>query len=169
MSTDEREQEYLAFVAARAEALRRSAYLLTGSWDSAADLVQGAVLAGYLRRSRLSGPEVFESYVRKVLLSHFLSARRRRWSAERPHAVLPEPPALPDLAAVHADGDAVRRALRGLSPRQRAVVALTYYDDLPQAEIAVMLGCSRASVATHLSRGLAALRDALAPLPEESR
>ncbi len=166
---DEREQQYLAFVAARADGLRRSAFLLTGSWHGADDLVQGALFAGYLRRARLAGPEVFEAYVRKVLLSHFLSARRRRWRGEQPYGVLPEPVAVPDHAAAHAEGAAVREALAGLSPRQRAVVALTYYDDLPQAEVAALLGCSRASVATHLSRGLAALRTALEPLPEESR
>lgn len=168
MGADEREQDYLAFVATRSLALRRTAYLLTGDWHTAADLVQSAVLAGYQRRSRLRDPAAFEPYVRRILVTHFLSWRRRRSWSERPAAHLPEPLAQADPAEAYADADPVRTALQQLSPRQRAVLTLRFYNDLPQAQIADILGCSRASVATHTTRGLDALRTLL-DVQEERR
>ena len=52
--------------------------------------------------------------------------------------------------------------LRRLSRRQREVVAMRYLADLPEAEVAAALGCSVGTVKQHASRGLAALRAALA-------
>jgi RNA polymerase sigma factor (sigma-70 family) len=56
----------------------------------------------------------------------------------------------------------LQRALRALSKRQREVVVLRYLADLPEADVARALGCSVGSVKTHGSRGLAALRAAMA-------
>jgi DNA-directed RNA polymerase specialized sigma24 family protein len=53
--------------------------------------------------------------------------------------------------------------LRGLSRRQREVVALRYLADLPETDVARALGCSVGTVKQHASRGLAALRAALGP------
>ena len=49
-------------------------------------------------------------------------------------------------------------ALRRLPRRQREVVTLRYLADVPEAEVARLLGISAGSVKTHASRGLAALR-----------
>jgi DNA-directed RNA polymerase specialized sigma24 family protein len=55
----------------------------------------------------------------------------------------------------------VRQALAGLSRRQRAVLVLRYCEDLPEAEVAELLGCSVGTVKTHAHRGMAALRERL--------
>jgi RNA polymerase sigma factor (sigma-70 family) len=60
-----------------------------------------------------------------------------------------------------ADDVAVRQALCKLSKRQREVVALRYFMDLSEREIAQILGCSTGSVKQHASRGLSAMRRAL--------
>jgi len=63
----------------------------------------------------------------------------------------------------------VLEALRRLPRRQREVLALRYYLDLSEAEIAEMLGISRGAVKSHASRGVAALRTDLAPTLQEDR
>ena len=60
-------------------------------------------------------------------------------------------------------------ALSGASRRQREVIALRYYLDLSEAEIAETLGISRGAVKSHASRGAAALRGLLADQLEETR
>lgn len=56
----------------------------------------------------------------------------------------------------------LQHALVALPHRQREVVLLRYAADLPEAEVATLLGCSVGTVKTHAHRGLAALRLALA-------
>ena len=60
-------------------------------------------------------------------------------------------------AAAHDLSDSVWRGLQQLPGRQRQVLALRYYLDQSEAEIAETLGISRGSVKTHASRGLATL------------
>jgi RNA polymerase sigma factor (sigma-70 family) len=57
---------------------------------------------------------------------------------------------------------ALRQAVAALPKRQREVVALRYFLDLSEREIATTLGCSTGSVKQHASRGLATLRRQLA-------
>jgi RNA polymerase sigma factor (sigma-70 family) len=78
--------------------------------------------------------------------------RRRRYDAGTP---------APVAEAQTADDVAVRQALCTLSKRQREVVALRYFMDLSEQEIAQILGCSTGSVKQHASRGLLAMRRAL--------
>ena len=65
-----------------------------------------------------------------------------------------------DLAA----RDHMWRLLATLPPRQRAVLVLRYYDDLPDAQIAEVLGCSAVSVRVAAHRAMGTLRGALAPV-----
>ena len=81
-------------------------------------------------------------------------SRQRRWIRDV-HAVLPP------FTTPAAEHDDVRRAVEGLSVRQRAVVYLAYWRDLPEPQIAVLLGLSTSSVRRHLERATAHLRKAL--------
>jgi RNA polymerase sigma factor (sigma-70 family) len=56
------------------------------------------------------------------------------------------------------DRDEAWRLLATLPPRQRAVLVLRYYEDLPDAAIASALGCAESAVRAYASRGLATLR-----------
>jgi RNA polymerase sigma-70 factor (sigma-E family) len=144
------------FVAARRPALLRTAYLLTGSQADADDLVQTTLLRVVPRWARISAHP--EPYVRQVLVRESVTRwRGRRWR-ERSTARLPERAA----AAPDSDRMALRAALAVLSPRQRAVLVLRYYDDLTEAATAEALGISVGTVKSHAREGLARLRE-LAP------
>ena len=60
-------------------------------------------------------------------------------------------------------------ALARLTPRQRAVLVLRYFNDLTEAQTAEVLGCSPGTVKSNASRGLARLREVLAPIPNPTR
>jgi DNA-directed RNA polymerase specialized sigma24 family protein len=90
------EREFRDFVAAGSASLQRTAYLLTGDWAAAEDLVQTALMKTYLVWSRRGGIESVERYARKVMVNTATSWRRRKWRGERPAAEMPERP--------HADG-----------------------------------------------------------------
>ncbi len=61
------------------------------------------------------------------------------------------------------DWDRLRRALAQLPPRQRTVLVLRYYEDLPDARIAQLMGCAPGTVRSQAARGLVALRPLLEP------
>ena len=79
------------FVAARSAALTRSAWLLTGDEMAAQDLVQVALVKTWARWARLARQDAPEAYVRRVMLSTFLTWNRRRWRGEFPVAAVPRP------------------------------------------------------------------------------
>lgn len=145
------------FVASRSPRLLRSAWLLTGNWHSAEDLVQSALAKAWPRWSTIGDPE---AYVRRTMLTTYLSWRRRRAWGEVPVAEFH------DGAGGGVDGPPpelrleVLRALAGLSHQQRAVVVLRYFDDLTESQTAELLGCSLGTVKSHASRALAHLRSA---------
>jgi RNA polymerase sigma-70 factor (sigma-E family) len=129
--------DFAEFVSARSAALLRTAWLLTGDERLAEDLLQTALAASWRRWRRVSAGANPEAYVRKVLLTTFLSWRRRRWRGELPFGTLPEPGGGGDHASGVGDRDAVRRALARLSPQQRAVVVLRYAQDCSVAATAL--------------------------------
>ena len=157
------------FVRARWTATARLAYALTLDHGKAEDLTQDAFAKLWFRwhRVRDGSPE---AYLRRVLLTTYLSGRRRRWSGERPTDAPPET-LLADGTDRVDDREWLRSTLAELSPRQRAVVFLRYAEDLPEREVAELLGCSPGSVKQHASRGLAALRRVVPsePLTETTR
>lgn len=71
---------------------------------------------------------------------------------------MPDGPAAGDVAAEVAVRMAVRSALGSLSDRQRAVLVLRVYEDLPEAQVAAVLNCSVGTVKSAMSRALAKLR-----------
>ena len=146
------------FIASRSAALVRSAWLLTGDESTAQDLVQTALARTWVRWSRVVEHDNPEAYVRKVMLSVFLTWHRRRWHGEVATAAPPDRGSPYDEFARADLRESLLVALRGLPRRQRAVVVLRYFDDLTEAQTADVLGCSVGTVKSHSARAMAALR-----------
>lgn len=160
--------EFPLFVAARWTRLLRTAYLLVQDWPAAEDLTQAALVKAWLAWPRLDGDP--EAYVRKIIVTTHVSWWRRR--RRRGEVMTGQPPERPgaarDTDAVD-ERDAVWRALGRLPAGQRAVVVLRFFEDLTEAQVASVLGCSVGTVKSQTSRALAKLRidDTLMPAPTE--
>lgn len=145
------------FVDLRYGDLLRIAYLLTGSAHDAEDLVQSALLKVMRRWSKVDEPF---AYLRRTMANQHISIWHRVRSRELVGAEPPERGG-DDTADRVVRRQAMVAALRGLPPRTRVVVVLRYLDDLPEAEVATLLGWPVGTVKSHASRGLARLRTAL--------
>jgi RNA polymerase sigma-70 factor (sigma-E family) len=146
--------DFEAFVVARRDALLRTAYLLTGNHHDAEDLVQSALVKVVPMWARIQDRP--EPYVRKVLVRESVSRwRGRRWR-EVTTDVVPE--ATRHDTADREDRISLLEDLRRLSPRQRAVLVLRYFDDLTEADTAAALGISVGTVKSHTRDALARLR-----------
>ena len=159
--TDGVDERFAAFVREHGERHLRAAVLLTGDWHAAEDLVQASLAKLYRAWPRLDTSTDPGAYLRQVMMNTHRSWWRARWRREKPAAELPDSPYGEDHAERHALGASVRQALARLPRQQRAVLVLRYFEDLPEAEVARLLGCSAGSVKTHARRGLRALREQL--------
>ena len=144
------------FIDRNSRLLLRSAWLLTGNWASAEDLVQTSLMQSWLHWDAIKA-DAPDFYVRRVLMNAFLSGQRRRWTREQPMAELPDRAGVDELTSSELR-HVIWRALSGLPARQRAVVVLRYFNDLSEAETAHVLGCSVGTVKSQTSRALARLR-----------
>lgn len=166
--------------------LCRLAWLILGDRDQAEEVVQEAFLRTFTRWRSLRQPDRAPWYLRAAVVNLSRSRLRRRSTEARGNqavAVLHAERWLDDLGigpavggarpgtagratrpgTAAADGDraaehlAVVEAVRALPPRQRAAVVLRYYEDLPEAEIAALLGCSTGTVKSQLAKARASL------------
>jgi RNA polymerase sigma-70 factor (sigma-E family) len=151
---------YEQFADSRLAGLLRYAVMLTGDPYTAEDLVQDTMVRVQLNWRRVSVSDSPDGYVRRVLTNRFFDLRRGSWWKRV--LLRPEPDlsaAAPrDHASDSAERDRVWSMLAALPPRQRAVLVLRYYEDLPDAEIADVLGCAVGTVRSSISRALATLR-----------
>jgi RNA polymerase sigma-70 factor (sigma-E family) len=157
----ELDERFAAFVRSRGDHHVRMAALLTGDWQAAEDLVQASLVKLYRAWPRLDTSEPPDAYLRRIIVNTRRSWWRARWRREMPVEALPDVASLDDVADRHAVGALVRQALARLPRQQRAVLVLRYCEDLPEAEVALLLGCSVGSVKTHAHRGLRTLRELL--------
>jgi RNA polymerase sigma-70 factor (sigma-E family) len=140
-----------------APAAIRLAFVLTGSREAAEDLAHDAFVRLAGRFAHVRRAESFGAYLRKTVVNLHLS-RLRRLRLERAHidrlrsggehaVTMPDVPERLD----------VWQALQSLPPRQRAALALRYYEDLSEHETADVLGCSVPAAKSLVSRGLRTL------------
>ena len=156
----DREVELREFVSARGPALSRAAYLLTGNHQAAEDLVQDTYVV-LVRRWQKTGAIDPEAYVRRILYSRFVDSWRRRRLAELPTAAPPERAGADETGGA-TDRLTLRDALARLTPRQRAVLVLRFYEDLTEVQAAAALGISPNTVKSQTRVALQRLRE-LAP------
>ncbi len=157
--------------AAHWRSLVRLSVLLVGDVATAEEVVQDAFIAMHARWTRLREPEKALAYLRQSVVNGSRSVLRRRGTAARfvarQPAVEPTAPSGDDALAATTRRTAVLAALAALPDRQREVLALRYYLDLSEAEIAAALDIAPGTVKSHAARGSAALRTALAHLLED--
>jgi RNA polymerase sigma-70 factor (sigma-E family) len=153
---------YVEFVTASQHRLRRSAYLMTGDWQTAADVTQEALVRVYVAWPRLQRGGGLPTYARRALVSAVIDAGRRRSTRERYEDRVPVEPERGDHADHVADRALLLGALDALPPRQRACVVLRYFVDLSVAATAEALGCSEGTVKSQTSKALDQLRRRLA-------
>ena len=158
----ERLDQLGAWFHAEYPSLLRFAYFVSGSSHAAEDLVQDAFVRLYRSSGRVDDAS-FKAYARKTILNLARSGFLRRTREQR--SMMKERDAVSQLADGTAR-DEMWRAILSLPARQRAVVAIRYYEDMKEADIAVVLGISVGSVKKHTDRALEALR---ARLGEERR
>ncbi len=152
--------DFAEFVDLRQRALQRTAWLLTGDWALAEDLVQTALARTWPRWDNIRRRDDPEIYVRRVMVNTWTTWSRRKWRGERPtkDQEFPDGQAPGDVAAEVTARIAVRSALRSLTGRQRAVLVLRVFDDLTEAQTALVLGCAVGTVKSTMSQALARLR-----------
>ncbi|MBX6748975.1 MAG: SigE family RNA polymerase sigma factor [Micromonosporaceae bacterium] len=158
-------QGFDEFVSSHTTALSRVAFLLTGDHHLAEDLLQVALsqVASRWPQVREGNPA---AYVRRCLINEFTSWRRRRRYHERPVESPAEDVDPIDLASSVVRRVVVGRALAQLTPRQRAVLVLRFYEDLSEAETAAIMGCSVGTVKSQTNYALARLRAAAPELAD---
>ncbi|MEV2254877.1 SigE family RNA polymerase sigma factor [Streptomyces sp. NPDC050147] len=154
------QENFREFVATRTSTLLKTAVLLSGGDRHAAeDLLQNALVKAAGRWHRIDDPE---AYVRQILYRQQVSRWRLKWP--RRELAVAEPPesAERDGAGAAELRVVMRAALARLTTRQRTVLVLRYFEDLPEADVARLLGCSVGTVRSTTHRSLAKLRG-LAP------
>lgn len=146
--------------------LVRLSVLLVRDQQTAEEVVQDAFVAMHGKWRTLRDPDKGLAYLRQAVVNRSRSVLRRRGVENRYVAAQAGSP-LRVVPGVDADAVAseqrtrVLDALRQLPQRQREVIALRYYLDLDEADIATTLGISRGAVKSHASRGAASLRTLL--------
>ncbi|MFB6841825.1 SigE family RNA polymerase sigma factor [Streptomyces sp. NPDC056361] len=156
------------FLSAHLPELGRFTGAMTGDPHLAEDILSDALVVVVSRWRRISRTEHPLAYVRKIVVNTYLSDRRkaarRRTEPVREAAVLDRP--VPDGGDDLVRRDQVARLLAALPPRQRAAVCLHYLYDMDDRQIADLIGCTPATVRSHLSQARAAMR--LAPTTDRS-
>jgi RNA polymerase sigma-70 factor (sigma-E family) len=135
--------------------------MLTGDQHTAQDLVQETMVRVQLNWRRVARAEAPERYVKRMMINQYVDWRRGSWLRRvflRPDA--DESIAAPvDHAERAADRDVIWNVLATLPRQQRAALVLRYYEDLPDVEIADMLGCTVGTARGYISKALARLRE----------
>jgi RNA polymerase sigma-70 factor (sigma-E family) len=153
--------DFLEFFAGEFWPLRRVGFLLTGDWDQAEELAQEAMARTYAVWPRVRGYDRPAAYARKVLVNRHRSLLRRAVvEARHLAASRPADRHQPDFGG---DDLVLWQALRRLPTRHRAAIILRCYLDLPETEVANLLGVPPGTVKSWTHRGLTRLRDRLGP------
>lgn len=150
------EPAYCDFFVSRQRSFMRTAYAIVGSWPAAEDATQAAFTSLYSNWPRVQRSRSVEAYARRVLVNACLASlrgRKHELTVDTVHDTSAEtdPSLRLDLMT----------ALRQLSPRDRAVLALRFLDDLPVAEVAAVLRMPEGTVKSRTSRALARLHTRL--------
>lgn len=151
-------------LAAHGAALLRLAFMLSGSADSAQDLMQDTCVKLHRHWGKVAKADAPLAYAKRVLLNEFTRTAKRRSSHDvlvaEPTDLVKHPESVTFEAGV-ADRNQLWELLGDLPPAQRAAVVLRYYEDLSDSQAAELLGCRPATVRANASKALSRLRKRL--------
>ncbi|GAB3776260.1 RNA polymerase sigma-70 factor (sigma-E family) [Nocardioides ginsengisegetis] len=159
------QEEFAEFVRAQHASLFRTAYLMTGDYQRAEDIVQTALVKVFLRWRQIQSMSQPGAYAKRIVANQTLSWWRRRSSTESVVDTLGDR-GVPGHEERVTEHDTMWRAVLQLPPRQRAVIVLRYYEDLSEAETAEVLDMAVGTVKSHSNAAhhrLATLLDDPAP------
>ena len=177
------DEDFERFVHARSASLARASYLLTGDVHRAEELLQESLARAAERWASITrGGADPEPGVRRILYTRsvdgwrkrrVVEVRRKRRVVEVWHPAPPEPGPWGDDEEQAVRRLVLRRALLQLTPRQRAVLVLRFFEDQTEVQTAATLDCSVSTVKSQTRHALARLRilapDLLAAFePEET-
>lgn len=148
------------FLRAELSELTRFSGALAGDRHLAEDILSDALLKVAVRWRRVSAMDDPAAYVRRVIVTTYLSDRRktrRRQTVLAADVPSVEPPG-PDVSAAVIARDEVAGLLAQLPDQQRAAIVLRYLLDETDEHIAQILGCRPGTVRSHLFHARATLR-----------
>jgi RNA polymerase sigma-70 factor (sigma-E family) len=149
---------YREFFVARQRSLMRTAYAILGSWPAAEDAVQTAFTQLYVHWPRIQ-PGAVDTYARRTVVHTCFRVAKQ-------HGRETVTDRLPDRKVAGPEQQVDRLdlidALAGLSPKARAVIVLRFLDDLPVAEVALVLDLPEGTVKSQTARALERLQSLLA-------
>jgi RNA polymerase sigma-70 factor (sigma-E family) len=162
-STDGKTVPFEGFVAAAGDGLLRLATVVTADRSTAQDVVQAVLERAFRDWERISALEFRDTYVRRMVVNEALTLRRRaRRIVLTDH--VPEPrSAPPDPSGRIGQTQELSEAVRRLPPKQRAAIALRYFCDLSDRQVAERMGCREVTVRGYVLRALRTLRVDLDP------
>ncbi|MFN0149664.1 MAG: RNA polymerase sigma factor [bacterium] len=135
----------------------------SGNREDALDLMQETYLQAQRRLESYRGEAPLGSWLRTIALRKSLDWRRRVLSPMRRTLELTENTAIveeeSDVVQFHSEKAALHRALKTLSPQQRAALLLREWDGLSFREIASMIGCQENTARVHHTRAREKMRD----------
>ncbi|WP_091288454.1 SigE family RNA polymerase sigma factor [Amycolatopsis xylanica] len=155
------DDEFVEFMQACSARLLHAAYLLTGNRHAAEDAAQTALAKTYATWAKVRRKDAY-AYTRTILVNHVID-KWRRPLREHPADEVPERAVGGDVDSAIVQREWLMEKLNELTARERAVVVLRHYFDLPEAEVARELKVSVGTVKSTNSRALAKLRISIDP------
>ena len=151
------------FAATRLAAVLRFAAVLTNDRGTAEDVVQEVLVRAHRRWAQIEGLDQPEAYVRRMIVNEYFSWRRK-WARYIPRPTdeldggMPVREQVADPATQVVEHQALLSEVAKLPPKQRTVMVLRYFEDLPDADIAAAMGCAETTVRGYAFRALKTLR-----------
>ena len=152
---DTQAQEIAELYRSRYVAFRNGMAALTGSYESARDVVQEAFARALRDRAQFRGDGPVGAWVWRIAVRVALESRRNGHMLTLDELVADAPVPLPERDPLLAD------ALQQLPPRRRLIVFLRYFADLSYAEIAAVSAISEGTVAATLAHAHSDLKKAM--------
>jgi RNA polymerase sigma-70 factor (ECF subfamily) len=149
------EEEFSAFYLAEFQEVVRASYLIVHDRQRAEEIAQEAFIQLLTHWRKVSEYQQPAAWVRRVAIRMAMRSARR----ERLRPGLERQTSLPPVLTAQ-DVDLLN-AVKRLPPRQRAAVALFYFEDRPLSEVANIMGCSHAAAKVHVFNARRRLADLL--------